>query len=63
MAIWKDKHNSKSNYARLWDASHSFYSSYFDYFISDDKRTRNKAKVVFEIYGAKTKVISSKGTE
>lgn len=63
IGYWKDKYNSKSNYARLWDATHSFYSSYFDYFISNDKRTRNKAKVVFEIYGAKTKVISSKGVE
>jgi hypothetical protein len=63
IGYWKDKYNSKSNYARLWDATHSFYSSYFDYFISNDKRTRNKAKVVFEIYGVKTKVISSKGVE
>ncbi|WBX72943.1 hypothetical protein PG913_08515 [Tenacibaculum pacificus] len=63
IGYWKDKYNSKSNYARLWDASHSFYSSYFDYFVSDDKRTRNKAKVAFEIYGAKTQVVSSKDTK
>lgn len=59
---WKDKYNEKSNYARLWDASHTFFSSFCDYFISNDKRTRNKAKVVFEIYEINTKIISSNGT-
>ncbi len=58
---WKDKYNEKSNYARLWDSSHTYFSSFCDYFISNDKRTRNKAKVVFEIYEIKTKIISSKG--
>ncbi|MGJ8738782.1 hypothetical protein [Zobellia laminariae] len=63
IGYWKDKYNNKSNYARLWDAGHSFLSSYFDYFITDDKRTRNKAKVAFQIYGTKTIAISSNGTE
>jgi len=61
IGYWKDKYNNKSNYARLWDASHSFFSSHCDFFVSNDKRTRNKAKVVFEIYGIKTKIITSKG--
>jgi len=59
---WKDKYNDKSNYARLWDSSHTYFSSFCDYFISNDKRTRNKAKVVFEIYEIDTKIISSNGT-
>ena len=59
---WKDKYNEKSNYARLWDSSHTYFSTFCDYFISNDKRTRNKAKVVFEIYEIDTKIISSKGT-
>jgi hypothetical protein len=63
VGYWKDKYNEKSNYARLWDASHSHFSSYCDYFISNDKRTRNKAKVVFEIYGIETIVLDSKGNE
>lgn len=58
---WKDKHNEKSNYARLWDSSHTFFASFCDTFISDDKRTRNKAKVVYDIYNIETKVFSSKG--
>ena len=63
IGYWRDECNNKSNYARLWDAGHSFLSSYFDYFITDDKRTRYKAKVAFQIYGTKTIVISSDGTE
>jgi len=63
IGYWKDKFNEKSNYARLWDSSHTHFSSSCDYFISNDKRTRNKAKVVFEIYGIRTKVLSSKGIE
>ncbi|MBD0833337.1 hypothetical protein [Aestuariibaculum sediminum] len=63
VGYWKDKYNEKSNYARLWDASHCHFSSYCDYFISNDKRTRNKAKVVFEIYRIETKVLDSKGNE
>ena len=63
VGYWKDKFNEKSNYARLWDSSHSHFSSYCDYFICNDKRTRNKAKVVFEIYGIETKVLDSSGKE
>lgn len=61
VGYWKDKYNEKSNYARLWDSNHCYYSAYCDYFISNDKRTRNKAKVVFHIYGIKTKILSSLG--
>lgn len=57
LGYWKDKANEKSNYARLWDSSHTSYASYCDYFISNDKRTVNKAKVVYDIYGINTKVL------
>lgn len=60
LGYWKDKANDKSNYARLWDSSHTFYASYCDCFISNDKRTVNKAKVVNEIYGIKTQVLMPK---
>jgi hypothetical protein len=63
VGFWKDKYNEKSNYARLWDSSHAYFSTFCDYFISDDKRTRNKTKLVFELYDIDTKVISSKGEE
>ena len=61
LGYWTDKPTSKSNVARLWDVNHCYYASFCDYFISDDKRTRNKAKVVFNLYDIKTKVLSSKG--
>lgn len=60
LGYWKDKSTEKSNYARLWDSSHTFYSTHCDYFISSDKRTVNKAKVVFNIYDFKTKIIVPK---
>ncbi len=61
VGYWKDKATEKSNYARLWDSNHAYYATFFDYFISDDKRTRNKAKVVYDIYEIKTIPISSIG--
>lgn len=60
LGYWKDTANHKSNYARLWDSSHTFYASHCNYFITDDKRTVNKAKVVYNIYDIGTKVITSK---
>ena len=60
---WKDKSNEKSNYARLWDSTHTFYAAHCDFFVTDDKRTRNKTKVVYSIYDIQTKVVSSNGCE
>ena len=59
LGYWKDKYNDKSNYARLWDSSHTFYAAHFDCFITNDKRTVNKSKVVYNIYDVNTKVIST----
>jgi len=61
IGYWKDKYTEKSNYARLWDSNHAYFSSFCDYFISDDKRTRNKANVTFHIFDKKTTALSSKG--
>lgn len=63
IGYWKDKYNEKSNYARLWDSNHTYFSSFCNYFISDDKRTRNKARVAFTLYDIDTKVLSSQGTD
>lgn len=60
LGYWKDKYNDKSNYARLWDSSHCYYASYCDYFISNDKRTVNKSKVVYDIYSINTKILMPK---
>jgi hypothetical protein len=58
---WKDKYTEKSNYARLWDSNHSYYASHFDYFISNDKRTRYKANVAFHVCDSNAKAVSAKG--
>lgn len=56
---WKDGVNEKSNYARLWDANHTIFASTCNYFVSDDKRTRKKAEVVYYLYNIGTKIIDS----
>lgn len=61
IGYWKDKYSIKSNYARTLDGMHIFFSTYCDYFISDDTRTRNKAKVIFKLFDIPTKVVSSTG--
>ncbi len=61
LGYWKDTYTTKSNAARLWDSMHTVYASECDYFISDDKRTRNKARVAYDIYGIQTIVVSSNG--
>ncbi len=63
LGYWKDKVTETSNYARLWDSNHIHFGSFCDYLVSDDKRLRYKAKVVYDIYKIKTKIISSNGTE
>lgn len=57
LGYWKDKTTEKSNYARLWDSSHVYYASFCDYFISNDKKTVNKSKVVYDIYNIKTRIL------
>lgn len=54
----KDKFTEKSNYARLWDSIHTYYASYCDYFISNDKNTRQKASVIYSLNNIPTKIVS-----
>jgi hypothetical protein len=58
MGFWTDKPNKKSNLARIYDASHTYFSSGCDFFISNDKRARNKAIVAFNMFKIRTKVLS-----
>lgn len=58
LGYWPDKKNSKSNVARYYDASHVFFASGCDYFVSNDLRARNKAKVVYDLFNIETKVCS-----
>ena len=58
LGYWSDKKNSKSNIARYNDASHVFFASGCDYFISNDLRARNKAKVAYDLFNIETEVYS-----
>jgi len=58
LGYWKDSETERSNYARLWDSLHAFYGSYCNFFVSNDRNTRNKAKVVYDIYNVNTEIIS-----
>lgn len=40
------------------DASHAFYASYCDYFVTNDKRAMYKANFIYTYYGIKTKAVS-----
>jgi hypothetical protein len=58
LGYWTDKETHKSDFARVYDATHVFFASGCDYFVSNDKRARNKAKVAYELFDIQTKVVS-----
>ena len=45
---------------RLYNANHAYFASICDYFVTDDRNTRNKANCVYKMYGYNTKAISYK---
>jgi hypothetical protein len=63
MRYWRIEQpgRSSSEYADVWDIDHIFYASVCDYFICDDKKTRYKAMLTYDLYSIETKVISPKG--
>lgn len=58
LGYWTDRITDKSSIARVNDAAHVFFASGCDYFVSDDKRARNKAMVAYELFDIKTQVYS-----
>lgn len=58
LGFWKDKKTNRSNLARMYDSSHTYFASICDLFVSNDKRARNKAKVAYELYDLDTEVLS-----
>ncbi|HEY5748980.1 MAG TPA: hypothetical protein VIU12_23090 [Chryseolinea sp.] len=55
IGYWKDSYTENSNFARLWDASHTAFAASCDYFLTNDQKTYNKVQVVYHIYDIKTK--------
>ncbi len=60
VGFWKDKKTEKSNLARMYDASHTFFASSCNMFISNDQRARYKAKVAYSLFNIDTIVLSFK---
>lgn len=58
LGFWQDVVQAGSTMNRIYDANHAYFATACDYFITDDKKTRNKANVVYQILGYKTKAIS-----
>jgi hypothetical protein len=59
LGFWQDKLTTGSTLARLYDANHAYHATFCDYFVTDDKRTQNKANVLYAYYKYKTKAIST----
>lgn len=60
LGFWQDKVKDGSTMNRLFDANHAYYATVCDYFVTEDKNTRNKSNVAYKMYGYKTKAISYK---
>lgn len=59
VCYYKDKQTEHSNIARLHDAFHAYYAQLCDYFVSQDKRMRNKTEAVYRYLGIKTTTLST----
>lgn len=63
IGYWKDIYTTKSDFARSQDSQHCVSASACDYFVSNDKRTRNKSRLVYTIFDINTNVVDSVGLE
>ncbi|MBA6155554.1 hypothetical protein H3Z83_03330 [Tenacibaculum sp. S7007] len=63
IGFWKDIYTTKSDFARAQDSQHCVSASVCDYFISNDKKTRSKSRLVYDIFKINTKVLDSNGNE
>lgn len=52
--------NKAKIYSSYRDGQHLQHAYICDFFATDDKRLANRAKLIFELIGVKTKVISMK---
>lgn len=57
---WGDTKTDHSEVARLYDASHAYFSSICDALVTSDKRMIAKVNAIYSILGVKTKVLSTK---
>ncbi len=57
IGFWKDEKTERSNISRLYDASHTYFASGCNIFVSNDKRCRAKAKVAYKLNNIGTEII------
>lgn len=56
---YREKVNTKSNFTNMYtDSEHMLNASFAKYYITEDKKTRKKTKLVYETYGINTEVYS-----
>ena len=60
VGFWKDKNTNRANMARMYDASHAYFASGCDFFVSNDRNARMKSKVAYKFKDLNTKVIDWK---
>ncbi|MBE6332165.1 MAG: hypothetical protein E7070_07670 [Bacteroidales bacterium] len=58
LGYWQDKAKCGSSMNRIYDAKHAYFASFCDYFVTDDKNTKNKANVAYKLFQNKTKAMS-----
>ena len=58
LGFWQDKVKAGSSMNRSYDANHAYFATMCDYFVTDDKKTRNKANVCYKLCRIKTKAVS-----
>lgn len=56
---WSDDAKTYAKGSRFPDSRHAFTASYFEVFVSNDKRLRNRARAVYEVLRIGTRVVSS----
>lgn len=57
IGFWRDKMTEKSNMARSYDASHTYFAAGCNVFVSNDRKCIKKAKVAYSLKNIGTKIV------
>ena len=58
LGFWQDKFKKGSNMNRSYDANHAYFATICDFFVTEDRRTMEKANVAYKLYGFKTNAVN-----
>lgn len=59
MGFYRDSETDKSDFARMWDSSHADYAAKTSMFLSNDKRARKKAELVYHLLNIHVPVLDT----